>query len=322
LIGRSQETRNLAVSNYALLIAGPTATGKSALAVAVAGQTGGEIVNADSMQVYSDLEILSARPTAAEMGDVPHHLFGVTGAAEACSVADWHERAAACIADIRNRGALPIFVGGTGLYFSALLEGLAPVPDIPGEIRNEVRAMLASDGPAALHARLAEIDPVMAERLPAGDSQRLTRALEVFLATGRSLADWQQQEGSGALGEAEREGRVTKVVLTRSREELYGRIEQRFDQMIEAGALAEVARLMERGLASDLPAMKALGVPSLMAHLSGEMDLEIAVQEAKTRTRRYAKRQMTWFRNQFADWHRLEAGGADLVAEVMALLSR
>ncbi len=310
------------MSNHALLIAGPTATGKSALAVAVAGQTGGEIVNADSMQLYADLEILSARPSAGEMGDVPHHLFGVAGAEEACSVAAWHAMAESCIAQIRKRGGLAILAGGTGLYFRALLQGLAPVPDIPDGIRGQVRAMLAEDGPAALHARLREVDAAMAERLPAGDSQRLARALEVFLATGRSLADWQQQEGRGALGEADRDGRVTKVVLTLPREELYRRIDQRFDRMIEAGALKEVARLAERGLAAGLPAMKALGVPSLMAHLAGETDIDGAVQEAKTRTRRYAKRQMTWFRNQFADWHQLQAGSDDLAAQVMAVLNR
>lgn len=315
------------MENRALLIAGPTATGKSALAVSLARQSGGEIINADSMQIYGDLEILSARPGVAEMADLPHHLFGVNSAAEACSVADWHGRAATCIAEVQARGGLPILVGGTGLYFKALLEGLAPVPETPGDIREQVRSMLQEEGPAALHARLCELDPVMAERLKEGDSQRLARALEVFLATGRSLADWQSEaktgdtDNRGALGEADASGHVVKIVLTMHREQLYQRIEERFDEMMEAGALEEVALMAKQGLSTDLPAMKALGVPSLMAHLAGETDQEIAVQQAKTLTRRYAKRQMTWFRNQFADWHWLEADAADLTAEASALLN-
>ncbi len=314
------------MSNRALLIAGPTATGKSALGAAVAteisGETSGEIINADSMQVYSDLEILSARPTAAEAAQVPHHLFAVKAADAAFSVADWHDLAATCMSDIWARQGLAIFVGGTGLYFRALLEGLAPVPEIPGEIRASLRVMLAEEGAAAVHARLQEVDPAMAARLDPGDSQRLARALEVYLATGRSLAEWQQDTAVGALGEADRSGQVTKVVLTLPREELYRRIEQRFDQMMEAGALDEVARLRDRGLDDGLPAMKALGVPSLLAHLRGEMDLQKAVQEAKTQTRRYAKRQMTWFRNQFADWQWLDADAEDLAAQLLAVLSR
>lgn len=314
------------MTNCALLIAGPTATGKSALGTAVAtetsSETSGEIINADSMQVYSDLEILSARPTAAQVAQVPHHLFAVKSADAAFSVADWHDRAATCITDIWAREGLAIVVGGTGLYFRALLEGLAPVPEIPDEIRAGLRTLLAEDGAAALHARLLEVDPAMAARLNPGDGQRLARALEVCLATGRSLAEWQQDTAAGALGEADRSGHVTKVVLTLPRDELYRRIEQRFDQMMEAGALDEVARLRDQGLAADLPAMKALGVPSLLAHLRGEMDLQEAVQEAKTRTRRYAKRQMTWFRNQFADWHWLDADAEDLAARLLAILSR
>lgn len=310
------------MANRALLIAGPTATGKSALGAAVAAETSGEIINADSMQVYSDLEILSARPAAAQAAQVPHHLFAVKSADAAFSVADWHDRAATCIADIWRREGLATVVGGTGLYFRALLEGLAPVPEIPDEIRAGLRTQLAEDGAAALHARLLEVDPTMAARLNPGDGQRLARALEVTLATGRSLAEWQQDTAAGALGQADRSGHVTKVVLTLPREELYRRIEQRFDQMMEAGALDEVARLRDQGLAADLPAMKALGVPSLLAHLRGEMDLQEAVQEAKTRTRRYAKRQMTWFRNQFADWHWLDADAEDLAAQLLAILSR
>lgn len=310
------------MTNRALLIAGPTATGKSALATAVAGQTSGEIINADSMQVYADLEILSARPTAAEETVVPHHLFAMINAANAFSVADWHGRAAACITDIWQRDGLPILVGGTGLYFRALLDGLAPIPDIPDEIRANLRATLAEEGAGVLHARLQEVDPAMAARLDPGDGQRLARALEVQLATGRSLTEWQQDAAAGALGEADHAGQVTKVVLTLPRDALYQRIEHRFDQMMDAGALDEAARLRDQGLSGNQPAMKALGVPSLMAHLAGEKDLPEAVQEAKTRTRRYAKRQMTWFRNQFADWHWLEADAADLTAQVMAVLNR
>lgn len=309
------------MANRALLIAGPTATGKSALAASLARRAAGEIINADSMQIYSDLEVLSARPSSGEMGDLPHHLFGVIGAARACSVADWLARATACITDIHARDRLPILVGGTGLYFKALLEGLAPVPDIPGKIRDEVRAMLGGEGPAALHARLKGLDPVMAGRLEVGDGQRLARALEVIMATGRSLADWQAETGEGVLGAADSAGRVAKIVLTLPREALYKRIERRFDKMMDAGALDEVARLAKQGLPADLPALKALGVPSLMAHLDGETDLETAVQQAKTLTRRYAKRQMTWFRNQFEDWQWLEADAEDLTGSALTILN-
>lgn len=312
------------MANRALLIAGPTATGKSALAASLARRAAGEIINADSMQIYSDLEVLSARPSSGEMGDLPHHLFGVIGAARACSVADWLARATACIADIHARDRLPILVGGTGLYFKALLEGLAPVPDIPGKIRDEVRAMPGGEGPAALHARLQGLDPVMAGRLEVGDGQRLARALEVIMATGRSLAEWQSEAGPGAsssLREADRGGQVAKIVLTLPREALYKRIERRFDKMMDAGALDEVARLAKQGLPADLPALKALGVPSLMAHLDGETDLETAVQQAKTLTRRYAKRQMTWFRNQFEDWQWLEADAEDLTGSALTILN-
>lgn len=286
----------------AILIAGPTASGKSALALEMARQLGGEIVNADSMQVYRELRIISARPGPEDEALAPHHLYGVLPVTEVCSAGRWLDLAAPVLADIWTRGRTPILVGGTGLYFKAALEGLAPTPDIPQEVKEEARALLDDEGSAGLHAALKDIDPDMAARLRPGDPQRILRAWEVITATGRSLLDWQAEAAPSLLGDADAKGEVRKIALLPDREWLYQRIDERFDAMMEEGAMAEVEAVARLGLGPGHPAAKALGIPSLIAHLRGEMSLEEAVAQAQMLTRRYAKRQTTWIRHQFADW--------------------
>ncbi len=287
------------MSECIVILAGPTASGKSRLAVDIARAHGGVVINADSMQLYRELSILTARPGRAETAVVPHRLYGVVPAAEACSAVRWRDMALAEIAAARDAGRLPIVVGGTGLYLRALTDGLAPVPDIPPEVRAAARTLHARLGGAAFHARLAERDADAAARLAPGDSHRLIRAWEVIEATGASLAEWQRrQTGDGGL-----DGRLVRLVLMPPRAALYQRCDARLVAMVERGALDEVAALIGLGLAADLPAMKAVGVPELARHLAGETDLETAIAAAQQATRRYAKRQRTWFRHQMAaDW--------------------
>ena len=291
----------------AILIAGPTASGKSALALALARHHNGVIINTDSMQIYKDLAVLSARPRKDEQAAIPHRLYGVLDGRELCSAARWHTLAMDAIDRAYAEGHLPILVGGTGLYFRTLLEGLAPVPAIDGEIRSRIRKNMAESGPQAMHRILSQHDPVMAARLAPADSQRIARALEVIMTTGRSLADYQKEKLPGGLAEADRAGRVVKVVLDLPRDALYARCDARFLQMMAQGALAEVERLVARNLDPDLPVMKALGVPALTRYLSGALTEDEAVKEAQQQTRNYAKRQMTWVRTQFMDWTRLDA---------------
>ena len=293
------------MNRRAVLIAGPTASGKSALALALAERHRGVVINADSMQVYRDLAILTARPEPDETARVPHRLYGILDAADACSAGRWHDLARAEIDTAWQTGRLPVLVGGTGLYFRTLLHGLAPVPAIPPAIRVRIRERLAAEGAGALHRELAERDPAMAARLRPTDSQRIVRALEVVEATGRSLAAYQENTEPGALEAADREGRVLKVVLELPRDRLYRRIDARFESMVRQGALDEVRRLVARGLDPGLPAMKALGVAPLARHLAGEIDREEAVRLGQQESRRYAKRQTTWFRTQAGDWPRL-----------------
>jgi tRNA dimethylallyltransferase len=281
-----------------ILIAGPTASGKSALALALAQKLGGVIVNADSMQVYRDLRIITARPSVEEERRVPHRLYGHVDAAENFSVGRWAEEAAAVLAETRRTARAAVLIGGTGLYFSALTQGLAAVPPIPADIREEVRARLASDGVAALHSELKWRDPAAAARLMPGDRARITRALEVVLATGRSLLDWQEANKPAGVDPA----RAAKIFLMPERDELLRRIDARFDAMMAAGALEEVRALAARNLDPELPAMKAHGVPWLIRHLNGEVSLGQAVEDAKRDTRQYTKRQATWFRNQLPDF--------------------
>jgi len=289
---------NRAASARAVLIAGPTASGKSALALNLAEAVGGTIINADSMQVYRDLAIITARPTPAEAARVPHLLYGHVDAAENYSVGRWCVEASGALAEIARAGRLPIVVGGTGLYFKTLTQGLAAVPPIPSEVRSAVRGRLEAEGVAPLYTELASRDPATAQRLMPGDRSRITRALEVVLATGRSLADWHREGMKPALAPDQ----AVKLFLEVDRAELYRRIDARFDSMLAGGALEEVRALARRSLDPALPAMKAHGVPWLIRHLKGEIDLQEAAEEAKRDTRRYTKRQATWFRHQLPDW--------------------
>ena len=282
----------------AVLIAGPTASGKSALALALADKLGGIVVNADSMQVYSHLRVITARPSAAEEARAPHRLYGHVDEAENYSVGRWSRDVADVLAEIATAGRVPILVGGTGLYFKALTEGLAAVPPVPAEIRAQVRARLQNDGVAPLYAELIERDPVTAARLMPLDRVRIARALEVILATGRSLSEWHQQGMAPLINPA----KAVKIFLNCERTELVSRIDRRFAAMLEAGAFDEVRALAARNLDPLLPAMKAHGVPWLIRHLNGEISQAVAAEGAVMDTRRYAKRQVTWFRGQMKDW--------------------
>jgi tRNA dimethylallyltransferase len=292
-------------NHKAVLIAGPTASGKSALALALAEATG-VIVNADSMQVYRDLRVLTARPTREEEAVVPHRLYGHVDAAANFSAGAWVADAANVLAEARGQNRLPIFVGGSGLYFKALTRGLSAVPPIPPDVREDVRARLARDGVEALHAALMQRDPASAERLKPRDRIRIARALEVVEATGRSLTDW-HRDGLPPLLPP---GSFTAVFLSPERDELYARIDARFDAMLRAGALDEVAALASRKLDPLLPAMKAHGVPALIRHLNGELTLEQAAVIGRADTRHYAKRQFTWFRHQLPEFEWVKPGQA------------
>ena len=293
-------------SGLAVLIAGPTASGKSALALRLAEERGGVVINADSMQVYRDLRVITARPSPADEGRAPHRLYGRVDAAENYSVGRWCRDVAAVLAECAERGSVPILVGGTGLYFKALLTGLAAVPPVPADIRAAVRGRLQTEGVRPLYEELIERDPVTAHRLMPNDRSRISRALEVVLATGRSLSDW-HREGMPPLIEPDR---AVKVFVTCERAELVRRIEVRFGAMLEGGALDEVGALAARHLDPTLPAMKAHGVPWLIRHLRGEITLAEAAAGGIMDTRRYAKRQLTWFRNQMTDWPWVEAEAA------------
>ncbi|QWG15699.1 tRNA (adenosine(37)-N6)-dimethylallyltransferase MiaA [Bradyrhizobium sediminis] len=281
-----------------MLIAGPTASGKSALALELAQKTGGVVINADSMQVYRDLRILTARPTPEEEAQVPHRLYGHVDAAVNFSAGAWVADAAKVLAELRAQNRLPIFVGGTGLYFKALTSGLSAVPPIPAEIRDSVRARLERDGVEALHAELARHDPASAERLKPRDRTRIARALEVVEATSRSLTDWHRDSLPPLLPP----GQFRALFLAPDRDQLYARIDARFDAMLKSGALEEVAALAARHLDPLLPAMKAHGVPALIRHLAGEISLEEAAVIGRADTRHYAKRQFTWFRHQLPEF--------------------
>lgn len=289
-----------------ILIAGPTASGKSALAMRLAVKLDGVVVNADSMQVYRDLRVITARPTQAEEDQIPHRLYGHVDAAENYSVGRWCRDVGAAMAEIAGEGRVPIVVGGTGLYFKALTSGLAAVPAIPAEIREQVRGRLQNEGVAALYADLIERDSVTAYRLMPNDRSRIARALEVVLATGRSLSDWHREGMPGLVDPA----RAAKIFVTLERKDLVARIEARFAAMLGAGALDEVKALAARDLDPLLPAMKAHGVPWLIRHLKGDTSLDEAAEGAIMDTRRYAKRQVTWFRNQMKDWPWAPAGEA------------
>ena len=283
----------IAMNTKVIVIAGPTASGKSALALGLAEALNGTIINADSMQVYRDLSAVTARPSLEDMARAPHRLYGTLDGAELCSAARWAELARQEIEATAAAGRLPILCGGTGLYLRTLLYGIAPVPEIPEAIRKAARQSHAELGGEAFRDELAKLDPEAAAKLHAGDSQRLMRAYEVAAATGMTLAAWQAAQPPAETGLA-----PESFILLPPREALYEAIDRRFAGMVAAGALEEVEALVARGLAPELPVMKAVGVPELSAYLAGRIPLDLAISQAQQASRRYAKRQFTWFRHQ------------------------
>jgi tRNA dimethylallyltransferase len=296
------------------LIAGPTASGKSALALALAQRTGGVIVNADSSQVYRDLPVLSAAPTEDDRSLAGHRLYGFLDGSVPCSAADWAEQAKKEIADIHASGQLPILVGGTGLYLRTLLDGIAPVPAIDPEVRSRIRERPIE----ANRAELAKQDAGAAARLNPADTARIARALEVVVSTGRPLAEWQRERVGGISAEVD----LRPLTLLPPRDWLYARCDVRFARMVEGGAVEEVKALLARDLNANLPVMRGIGVPEISAYLRGESTLAEAVAAGQQATRRYAKRQYTWFAHQPpADWPRfLEPLEAESLAAALALL--
>ena len=289
----NEENATIADQPPVLIITGPTASGKSYLAIRVAEAFGGEIVNADSMQVYREMAILTARPSPADEARVPHHLYGVQSVSEISSAGAWLNAAVPVIDDIRRRGRWPIVCGGTGLYLKVLREGIAPIPDIPVEVVDVAQRLYEEEGAEAFHSRLAAVDAAAAGRLPPADRQRLIRTYAVKQTTGWTLDEWQAIQSA----EPPLEGPFFTIVLTPPRDALYARIDQRFDVMVDAGALEEVSALDPK-LDISLPALKALGLPEFRRHLDGQCELADAVAIAQKVTRNFAKRQVTWFRNQ------------------------
>lgn len=296
-----------------IIIGGPTGSGKTALALDLAERIGGAIVNADSMQQYRDLRIITARPTLADHRRARHHLYGHLPAEKPGSVGEWLRRATRVVDEIRSQERVPIVVGGTGLYLKALLKGIAAVPDIPSEIRLATSERFDELGVPGFHQDFAKRDPEHAALLEPGDRQRLIRAAEVLEATGKSLLYWRSQPQKRAtLPEP-----IVGVALMPPRAALHRRIEQRLQKMIEAGALEELEALRQRDLPHDLPLMKAVAVPELLANLDGKLDLTTAIKRAAAKTRQYAKRQMTWLRHQLPELEPMEQFGdsADAVFE-------
>ena len=286
----------------AILITGPTASGKSALAVELARAHGGVVINADSMQVYDTLRVLTARPSQADMEGIPHHLYGHVPAAQAYSTGVWLREAAALVERLRDEGRIPVFVGGTGLYFKALTGGLSDMPEIPVEIRGRLRERLLAEGAETLHRELADRDGAVAETLNPQDGQRIVRALEVIEATGQSIAAFQGKTGPVVIDPE----RARKIVVLPDRALLHERINSRFEKMLAMGAADEVRALLALELSSEMPVMKAIGVSQIAAMLRGEMTREDVLETGAAATRQYAKRQMTWFRNQMDEsWERI-----------------
>lgn len=291
------------IDNFdAILITGPTASGKSALALRLAREKNGVVINADSMQVYDTLRILTARPAEDEMEGVPHLLYGHVPATRAYSTGEWLRDVTALLPELKRDGRLPVFVGGTGLYFKALTGGLSDMPEISQDIRCEVRLRLKEEGPEALHAELSARDATVAASLEPKDGQRIVRALEVLTETGRSITEFQGRLGPMVIDPS----RAKKLVVLPDRKLLHERINRRFETMLETGAVDEVRALLALGPAPDLPVMKAIGVAQIAEMLEGRISREEVIERSSALTRQYAKRQMTWFRNQMDEsWERL-----------------
>ncbi len=300
-----------------ILIAGPTASGKSALALALAERCGGVVINADSMQVYSELRILTSRPTATDEARVPHALYGHVPACEAYSTGRFVTDVTVALDVARARGQRPIIAGGTGLYYKALLEGLSPVPAIPDDVRQHWRDLETEHGAGALYKVLLSDDPEMAARLDTNDGQRIVRALEVVHATGKSLAEWQRTPGVPVIDP----GTAVKLLVMPDRATLHARAQARFDQMMMAGALAEAEALAALKLDPALPAMRALGVAPLIRAGRGETPLEAAIGEAKAETRQYIKRQETWMKTKMITWKHVKTKEMEIIlGEVIAFI--
>jgi len=286
-----------------ILIAGPTASGKSGLALAIAREFEGVVVNADASQVYNELQIISARPSQEEMEQVPHKLYGHVSGGTAYSTGAWLEDVTQVLKELEAANQRAIIVGGTGLYFQALLNGLSNIPQIDEEIRKFWRQEADRLGGHELHKVLQTKDPIMAERLNPGDRQRVTRALEVIESTGHSLSFWQQETGPALLDLSQ----TVPFVLQIDREVLYHRIDERFEQMVQQGGLEEVQALLVHRFDAGLPIMRALGVPELSTYIKGDMSLDQAIDQAAQQTRRYAKRQLTWLRRNMISWNSIDA---------------
>ena len=309
--------QNAAASGHYVMIAGPTAAGKSGLAMALAEYLGGVVINADSMQLYRDLRILTARPEADDEARVPHQLYGVVDGAERASVARWLALAGEAVAAARQDGRIPIIIGGTGMYLKAALDGIAAIPEVGQDILDSCMATLSSQGGAAFRAALAKEDPVTAARLFDGDSQRLVRAMGVVRATGRPISEWQQDPHQGALV-----GQAVTVAVTPSREAVYEAIDARFAMMMDSGAVEEVAALAARGLDPGLPVMKAIGVREIMALQQGQLDRARAIELASRDSRHYAKRQFTWLRNNYNAQYVIESKFSERnLAKIFSILS-
>lgn len=288
--------------NPLVLIAGPTASGKSAVALWLAENAPGTVINGDALQLYRDLSVLTARPSPEDEARAPHRLYGVLDGSEVSSAAWWAGEATREVESAWAEGRLPIVTGGTGLYLRTLLHGIVPVPEIDEAVRADVRARMEAQGPEALHAELARHDPVTAARLGPRDRQRIARALEVVLATGTPLSQFQSGR-TGGLADRQDAGPIICCVILPDREILYERCDRRLEAMVTLGAIDEVKNLLARRLAPEMPVMKAVGVPEFASYLEKTIELQEAVQSAQQATRNYAKRQYTWFRNQCRDWH-------------------